>query len=278
MAGGFGKTVTTEKAPSPLEGKSMKDLYIPATSLPKIRWLKLGIWGAPKVGKTHFAMTNPKGKIFIIDTEGSAKTNIQMFPDEVKKRVFIFDVLSHAVTKEGEIDYDHLVAVLEDVIKKTAQEIKEVGGENVTIVIDSATDIWDWLSIWIGEQPDVEKIGKDKDKVNRLAWHRPNKKYAEIFRNLMMADCNIILTFIAKEAVGENGANLGYTEPRWQKNTLRWLDVVVQLDKVGSTRTMKFTGSKNVGGRIVDKMPDLDNPDWAKMCAHIEKHTGVKFE
>lgn len=278
MAGGFGKaTAATVKAPSPIEGKSLHDLFVPATSLPKIKWLKLGVWGSPKVGKTHFTMTQPNGKIYIIDTEGSAKTNIQMFPKDVQERVFIFDILRNAVIKDGEIDYDYLVQMLEDVIKKTAQTIKEEGGENVTIVVDSATDIWDWLAIWVAEQPGVAKIAGG-DKVNRLEWNKPNKKYAEIFRNLMMADCNIILTFIAKDAVGENGANLGYSEPRWQKNTLRWLDVVAQIDKVGGARVMKFTGSKNVGGRIVDKIPDLDNPDWAKMCAHIEKHTGVKFE
>ena len=274
---GFGASKNAPTKTKPFEGKTLAELFTPATDLPKIRWLKLGIWGPPKVGKSYFTMTNPKGKIFVIDTEGSAKTTVQTFPESVQKRIFIFDVLEHATTKDDDIDYDHLVAVLEDIIKRTSQAIKEEGGENVTIVIDSATDIWDWLAIWVTELPGVKHIGADKDKVNRLEWGKPNKKYAEIFRNLLMADCNVILTFIAKETVDGTGQTIGI-EPRWQKNTFRWLDVVAQFEKIGDRRTLKFSGSKNVGGRIVDKMPDLENPDWSKLCAHIEKHTGVKFE
>lgn len=267
---------TSSKSERPLDGMNFGDIFVPATELPTIKWLKLGVWGPPKVGKTHFTMTNPTGKIFIIDTEGSAKTNIQMFPDDVKERVFIFDVLKHATTKDGEIDYDNLIAILEDVIRKTSQTIKQEGGENVTIVIDSATDIWDWLAIWVTELPGVKHIGADKDKVNRLEWGKPNRKYADIFRNLLFAECNVILTFLAKDTVSSTGETIGI-EPRWQKNTFRWLDVVAQLEKVGDRRTMRFSGSKNVGGRIVDKMPDLENPDWLALCKHIEKHTGVKF-
>jgi hypothetical protein len=271
----FGKA--EEAKPKPLDGKSLGDLFVPATELPSIKWLKIGVWGPPKVGKTHFTMTNPKGKIFIIDTEGSAKVNVQMFPKSVKERVFIFDVQSFVETKDEDIDYDHLISVLEDIVKKITIAIKEEGGENVTLVIDSATDVWEWLSIWVTELPGAKHIGGDKDKVNRLEWGKPNKKYATIFRHLLMAECNVILTFLAKETVDDTGKTLGI-EPRWQKNTFRWLDVVGQLEKVGDRRTLRFTGSKNVGGRIVDNLPDLENPDWPKLCAHIAKHSGVKFE
>jgi hypothetical protein len=276
MAFGAEPKKAKEERVSKVDGKDLSELFVCATELPKLTALKIGIWGRAKVGKTHFSMTNSKGKIFIIDTEGSAKVNVLAFPDEVKKRIFIFDLLNVSDLKEGEgeIDYAGTLDILEDVVKKVAQASKDEGASNVTIVIDSATDIWDWLGIWLDEiTPAAQHIGKDKDKVQRLEWGKANKRYADIFRNLMRSGCNVIMTFRAKEAVGTDGANVGYFIPRWQKNTDYWIDVIVQIDKEGPKRVLRFKG-----GRLVDNVPELENPTWDKMCAHIAKHSGVKFE
>lgn len=276
MAFGAEPKAKKEERVSKIDGKDLAELFVCATDLPTLKGLKIGVWGRAKVGKTHFSMTNSKGKIFIIDTEGSAKTNVLAFPEEVKKRIFVFDVLKASEVKEdaGEIDYAGTLEILEDVVKKVAQVSKDEGAGNVTIVVDSATDIWDWLGIWLDEiTPSAQHIGKDKDKVNRLEWGKANKRYADIFRNLMRSGCNVIMTFIAKEAVGPDGSNQGFYMPRWQKNTDRWVDVIVQIEKEGPKRVMRFRG-----GRLVDNVPDLENPTWDRMLAHIAKHSGVKFE
>jgi hypothetical protein len=255
-----------------IEDKPLGEYFKVGTKLPPIRWLKIAIWGRAKVGKTHFSMTNPKGKIFIIDTEGSAKTNIWAFDEDIKERIFVFDLLENTSIEDGNIDYPKTLALLEHVIKKISQEMKN-SDEPITIVVDSATDIWDWLGIWLDELPGVAHIGKDKDKVNRLEWGKANKRYADMFRNLMMSGCNVIMTFRAKDAVDGSGCNLGYFIPRWQKNTDYWIDVIAQLDKEGTKRILRFKG-----GRLVDGLPDLEDPTWAKMTAHIAKHRKVKFE
>lgn len=275
---GFGGKTKTEPVVAVTSDKPLGELYVPATELKAEKGLKIAIWGGAKVGKSHFSLTPKHGKIFVIDTESAMKINIQAFPEETKKRVFVADVLKYAGLKEDSqhIDYEQMLAVIEDAVNKILQAVKE-GEEDVTVVFDSASDLWDWLAIWVTELPGVSHIGKDQDKVQRLEWGKPNRRYEEAMLKLKMSGCNIICTFKAKPAVGTDGADLGYNKPRWQKNSKHIFDVVAVLEKTGDKRTLKFTGGDN-GGRYGDKIPDLENPDWDKLLKHLEKHCGVSFE
>jgi len=241
--------------------------------------LKLAIWGRAKVGKSHFCLT-PPGKIFIIDTESAIKTNIRVFPEEVRKRVFVADILRFSGLRDGtgEINYGAMLDIIEDAVTKILLAVKEEGSQNVTVVIDSASDLWDWLGIWISEEaPGVAHIGKDGDKINRLEWGKPNKRYQQLMLKLIMSGCNVICTFKAKDAVGPDGSDLGFARPRWQKNSKHNFDLVATMELQGDgKRVMKFMGADN-GGRYGDRIPDLENPSWTKLIEHLEKHCGVSF-
>jgi len=188
--------------------RSLSELYTPATNLKAGKGLKLAIWGRAKVGKSHFCLT-PPGKIFIIDTESAIKTNIQVFPPELRERVFVADVLQFSGFRDdrNELNYGGMLDVIDEAIDRILETVKEEGSDNVTVVIDSASDLWDWLGIWISEEvPGVSHIGKD-DKINRLEWGKPNKRYASAMLKLTTSGCNIICTFKAKDAVGPDGAD-----------------------------------------------------------------------
>jgi hypothetical protein len=258
--------------------RSFGDMYIPATQLPTLKCIKMGIWGVPKIGKTHFALTFPKGEIFVIDTEGSTKVNIQQFPEEVKERVHIAEILKMAEQEDRGVDLTQAIDALEDVLQKTLVHIDASGKDpsDFTILIDSATDIWDWLADWLDTDPGTKHIAGG-EKINRLEWGKANKRYRDIFHQIRKADCNVILTFVSKEMVDEQGRDLGVQRPRWQKNTFRWLDMIVKLDKVDGKRVMLFKGQDR-GGRLGDNIPDLVDPDFPKFFKHLEKHSGVKFK
>lgn len=272
----FGAAKSTKQTKE-LSTRSLGDLYKPATDLKGGHGLKIAIWGRAKVGKSHFCLT-PPGKIYVIDTESAIKTNIQSFSDDVRERVFVADVLQFSGLKEGssEINYEGILDIIEDAVDKILIAAKEEGESNITVVIDSASDLWDWLGIWLADLPGVAHIGKDGDKVNRLEWQKANKRYAAIMLKLTMSGCNIICTFKAKDAVGNDGADLGYAKPRWQKNSKHRFDLVGVIEKSGDKRVLKFTGSDN-GGRYGDKIPDLENPTWSSLLKHLEKQCGVTF-
>jgi hypothetical protein len=273
---GFG---AKKEAQKPGSDRPLSELFTAATELEAAHGLKIAIWGKAKVGKSHFCLT-PPGKIFVIDTESAIKTNIQSFPDEVKQRVFVADVLQFSGLKEGtgDINYGEMLDVLEDAITKILQAVKTDGERNITVVVDSASDLWDWLGIWLTEEaPGVSHIGKDQDKVNRLEWGKANKRYARAMLKLIMSGCNIICTYKAKDAVGADGADLGFAKPRWQKDSKHRFDLVGVIEKVGDKRTLKFTGSDN-GGRYGDKIPELENPTWDRLIEHLRKNCGITFD
>jgi len=275
---GFGAQTKKEDSTAPTSDRTLAELYTPATELEAAHGLKIAIWGKAKVGKSHFCLT-PPGKIFVIDTESAIKTNIKSFPDDVKERVFVADVLKFSgLNESGDIDYGQMLGVLEDAITKILGAVKTDGEHNITVVVDSASDLWDWLGIWLSEEaPGVSHIGKDKDKVNRLEWGKANKRYARAMLKLIMSGCNIICTYKAKDAVGSDGSDLGFAKPRWQKNSKHLFDLVGVMEKSGDKRVLKFTGSDN-GGRYGDKIPDLENPTWTKLLEHLEKNCGATFD
>lgn len=256
--------------------RTLSELYTPASELKAEKGLKIAIWGRAKVGKSYFCLTPPKGKIYVIDTESGMKVNIQAFPKSTKDRVFIAEILQFSGLKTGNdsIDYDQVLDVIDDAVNKILLAVKNGEEEDVTIVIDSASDIWDWLGTWLGELPGVAHIGKDGDKVNRLEWGKANRRYESIMTKLKMSGCNVICTYKAKDAISSTGADLGFARPRWQKNSKHIFDVIATIEMVGGKRIMKFN-TDDCGSRYGDKIPDLENPSWEGLQKHFKSHCGV---
>ncbi|MCK9577134.1 MAG: ATP-binding protein [Clostridia bacterium] len=271
----FGKQ--EEKSVVSKSDRLLSELYKPATELTADKGLKIAIWGRAKVGKSYFCLTPPNGKIYAIDTESGLKVNIQSFDDKTKKRVFVAEILQFSGLKTGNnIDYNQILDVLDDAVNKILLAVKNGEEEDITIVIDSASDIWDWLGTWLGELPGVSHIGKDADKVNRLEWGKANKRYETIMTKLKMSGCNVICTYKAKDAISSSGSDLGFARPRWQKNSKHIFDVIATIELIGGKRIMKFT-TDDCGSRYGDKIPDLENPSWEKLLKHLESHCGVSF-
>lgn len=268
---GFAKKSNSSEQPSNEDKRRLQDVFKPAVELESVRGLKFALYGKAKVGKTHFCMT-ARLPIYIIDTEGSASVNKAAFSKEIQEQMYIAEVITAASKRDKEIDLvkslDALVEAI-DLVTDAVISSEEAGTPRGTIVIDSATDIWDWLGIWLDEAAGV-KLTKSGD-MPRFEWGKANKKYAEMMYMLLRSGWNVVMTFRAKDAVNSKGEDLGYVVPRWQKNTDYWMDLIGEMRKDASRRII-FRG-----GRYGEHIPDLENPTWESLEKHLSKIAGVTF-
>lgn len=254
----------------------LDDLFIPATELETIPRLTLAIFGRAKVGKSHFGLTVAEaleGPVYIIDTEGSIKLNLIHFDSKIRDHVYVAEVLQFAGLANNKVNLvqslDKLKKAILAVTEKAIAEGPDVKG---TFIVDSATDIWDWLQTWLEEAANVKRT-KSGD-MPRFEWGKANEQYAIIMYMMLRTRWNVILTFRAKPAVDNQGVDFGYNIPRWQKNTDHWVDLIAELkiDESGN-RVMKFTG-----GRYGENLPTLEDPSYSRLIEHLTKETGVTFE
>lgn len=280
---GWGKPSTVSKPKL-----TFKEMFKPSVELETISGLKIGIAGKAKVGKTHFALTAPL-PIIVIDTEGSYKLNVTYFPRERREQIHVNEVLRFAGKRQKKIDLTESLNAMEDAIDlvtdiliASERELDETEDAGVietikelpfdprvvkgTIVIDSATDIWDWLSAWIEDVGSKTSSGS----LNRLEWGKPNQRYADFMMMLLRSNWNVIFTYRVKAAVSNKGEDLGYNNPRWQKNTDYWLDQICEMVDNGVTSTLMFRG-----GRFGRNIPDLVDPSWDTLCEHLKNYSGV---
>lgn len=252
------------------EKKNLKDLFKPSVELELVAGLKIGVYGRWKVGKTHFALTAPT-PVYVVDTEGSARTNVKVFPKERQEKVFISEVINWADKVGKKVDLmASLDAVMDsvDVLTDMILESKEVEG---TIVIDSASDIWEWLNQWLELQADTKRTSAGN--ISRLEWGKANRKYTEFMYMLLRSRWNVVMTFRSFEAINDKGQSMGYDQPKWQKNTPYWLDLITELVNDGTGTVMKFRGDRF--GRLTE---DLRDPTWERLVEYLRKKSGVRIK
>lgn len=262
-----------EGLPSSETIRTLQTIFKPGTSLECVKGLKIGIYSRSKIGKTHFALTAPAPR-YVIDTENAYQWNLRQFPVEHRAQTFVSEVLEEADydKKKGVDIFKSLDLTLEaiDLLTQHIMELEETdpNGPRGTIIIDSASDIWDWLSMWIEEYATRTSGGN----VNRLEWGKANKKYNRFMRMLLSSDWNVVWTFRSEPAVDDKGRDMGYDKVRWQKKTDFWLSLITELKMEGVDVVMKFRGDRF--GRIQE---DLVNPNWDSLCKHLTKHSGVQI-
>lgn len=261
MSFGTTKTKITEAPPI-----NLTDIFKPSVSLEVVPALHMAIYGRAKTGKSWFSLT-AKPPLYIIDTEGSIKINIKSFPEEIRSQIFIAEVLLAADKVNRKVDLTKSLAALTeaiDIITSHAMTQDTIG----TIVIDSATDIWDWLGIWL-----EDGLGKGEgDRINRLEWGKANKRYTQMMYMLLRSNWNVIMTFRAAPAVDNKGSDLGFDKARWQKNSDYWFDLITEITREGSDHIIQ-----TVGGRFGDEILEFTNASWTEVRDKISKQSGVKF-
>jgi len=237
-----------------------------------VEGLKVGIYGLPNSGKTHFAMTAPR-PIFMIDTEFGARLVAEKF--DYKDEILIFEALQ---LDETTADVDPIRSLVE--VEKAMRAIVKYVNDNPsvrgTIVIDSASDIWNWLGIWL-EEEGAERFTKT-GQIMRTEWGKANKRYMALIYKMLRSKWNVILTGKVQEVYSEKGEPTGMVKARWQKDTEHWLDIVMRADVRINPQTTQpvrtFTITKCRAWNLTGM---LTNPTWSDLVQFIEERAKVKI-
>lgn len=256
--------------------KTLEEVFKPSIDLELDDGLKIGIFSKSKKGKTHFSVSAAenadRGPVYIIDTENNVKKETKRLPIEVQKRIFVSEVLKlkeFGIEQKKKVDVVSSMELLFEVIDILTDAINNNDDmKKGTVVIDSATDPWKWLGIWLDEIADT-KTTKD-GSIPRFEWGKANKRYTEFMYMLLNSNWNVIMTFRGDSAVNSKGEDLGYDKARWQKDTDFWLDVIGELGHDGRDFYLRFDGDR-YGGLV----GLVKNPTFEGVIREIEVQSGA---
>lgn len=181
------------------------------------RGLKVGVWGAPETGKTHFVCSCPK-PVYIIDTEFGSYPVARKFDDE---EINIADVV---VLNEKTDDVDFIKSL--DNIEQAVKVLSDV--REGTIAIDSGSDVWQWIGAWL--EKTARRRSKKTGQMLQMEWGRGNERYRNMMLKLLSKEVNFVLTTQEKPSYSADGKQTGVV-PNWQKQTPYWLDMVIRTTK-----------------------------------------------
>lgn len=200
-----------------------------------VKKLKVGVHGKPKTGKTRFAMSSSLsfGPTYIIPTEPGIFPLARLFSDG--EIYFVKNSYGeptvYEINYEGtfEVEVSKTLGNIDSAVRQIRQLFLESPESVGTVVVDSVTDIWKWVQEWM--KLEVLKIDKTARVRQQWDWGHANNKYQNIIMQLISLPCHVILTAQDREEYVAAGAPTGMYEPRWQKQTPYWVDIVMGLSK-----------------------------------------------
>jgi hypothetical protein len=262
--------------------KSVEDFFKPIKHQ-KVA-LKIALYARAKKGKTHFAITAAKylsdhklpGYLYVVDTEGDFHVNASTWPQEVQDKIRLFNAVEFLDKKEKKVDLVKSLTLLEEAIDTLTdmvvanEEKPEADREYGFICIDSGSDCWEWLTMWI----ETIQTKKNPDgSMMQTEWGKANKKYMDLIRMILSTNWNLILTFRAHQAF-DGPTPLKYDLPRWQKNTDFWFNCIMELKKVGDEHWFYFRGGRF--GNLPENDP-LKNATWEDVKNKVASYSSLEF-
>jgi hypothetical protein len=243
-------------------------MFKPAIEIPTIKRIRAGFYGKPKTGKSTICLSAPL-PIYYLDTEKSAEILVKQLPEEVQKQIYILDLVDYANRKGKQLDVVQSLEVAFDVISELLDVVRN-SNEVGTIVLDSVSDLWDYMKIWLGENvSDNKKFG---DTIMGTEWGKANKRWKELMNLLKASNWNVLMTFKPKETYLD-GKPSGKYDIDSQKNTFHDLDILYEIVNINGEHRFVCKG-----GRYGDTYDDLINPTFVDIKNYLSKKSGVTFE
>jgi len=254
--------------------------------------VKLALYSRAKKGKSHFVISAAKylldhnlpGFVYVIDSEGDFHTNASTWPQEVQDKIRLLTVVSYLEeSSEGDEKKVDLVASIKlveqaiDVLTDfmvAQKKLPEEERDHSIIAIDSASDLWEWLSVWIETVETKKTLGKDgKMHMMQTEWGLANKKYDDMMRMLLASNRHMILTFRSHQAFDDNKP-LKYDLPKWQKNTDFKLNLIMEAKKLGQEFLFYFRGGRF--GNLPEDEPLID-PSFEDILNFLKQFCSLEF-
>ena len=270
MAWGKGKTINiNEDEESNEDNKSFSDYFKPSIDFPDQPSINIILWGNEKVGKTHFTSTAPKPH-FVIDTE-SIYEKFLKYNVKDREDIYIIDCLRLSEVDNGKVDVLKSLDILFKGIDKLVTHIKDNSITDGTIIVDSISDVYDWLNIWT--ESNASKTLSD-GKPNRLEYGKRNRLHAQLIHLLKFTNLHVIFTARAIDEVSNVGANLGTQKPKMHAETKYVYDLIAKISRVNDEHVFRITGG-SFGDYIIGK--ELINPTWDDLMKFINDNLGFKI-
>lgn len=267
----FGKKAAVEK------GMELDDVFTSSIELSRVPGCKLGVMAGAGVGKTHLACSSKK-PIYFIDTENSARMIAKNFPEDEQRDIHILEVLKFIKTKgsKEKIDYGESLEAVMGAINLLDEKIRSTPlGEEGTIVIDSATDVWTWLTQWLYEQKDLKYTASGF--LMQTEYSKRNRRWADFLTTLRACNWHVVLTFKTVSLYDESGKKTEEVDGVWHKDTKYMWNNIGELKSNGKGGNI-FVLVKTRDGPLPDPEKDtLVNPAWIDIVHMLEKRSGLKY-
>lgn len=237
-----------ENAPSYMWGTGMttKDVFKTADTVATHKTgLKVLIFGETDTMKTGFALSAVKRlpPVFIWDTELGAPPLFRHFTAEERKQIHWCDATFLDPTSDMP---DPLEAIrrLETSIAALKEYTDAVTAEHPiagVVVIDSLTDVWDWIQEWL------EGIGvKKKGTLLRFNWPKARHRIKKIIFRLLAKPVHLICTAHPQD-IYAGGDATGRFRARIEKALPHRFDIVIhakRFEPQGGTAVYKASVTK----------------------------------
>lgn len=256
-----------------LKTPDVEEFFKSAVDIPAVEGLRVGVFGPTGIGKTHFALTAPR-PTFVIDTEFGTSLVVNNPEENIKEpeRIYVMEAL-RLKEEDGNIDVDPIGSLedVEEALKAVLKYIADHKEERGTVVIDSASDIWAWMGMWLEEE--AATVFTKTGKMLRTEWGKANKRYMKLIWRLLRSKWNVILTGKDNPVFDSEGKPTAVTVPRWQKDTVFWLDLVFRgvpdIKGHGRWTVVKCRAWGGLKGEIVDLT-------WEKLIEFLRRN-GVRI-
>ena len=226
------------------------DFFKPLEKIKEGEGAKILIFGGPETGKTYFGLSCP-GDIVVISTEFGVKKVAHHF--EGKKKIYMKECNvpygDKIVSKKGVEDKTPFrvdpIASLQKV-EAAANFIKEAldtgrlkpGG---TIIIDSLTDIWSWLSIYLDYSADKQIGSNGQEFMKGNEWTKINEAFRTLVNKFNILPMHVVFTCRLRRTLDRDGNMKQPDTFKAAKEANHFVDIVLHAEKI----PIETPGQKN---------------------------------
>jgi len=242
------QAVVKEQVKPKIEFKSLSEAKLN-------RGIKILSYGSFSTGKTHFALSSDK-PVFIIDTENGASPLADKFPDA--QVINISNMDSENIEEKDEVkNFDNYQNAIDYLVKLPDEQVG-------TVIIDSISDIWEWTQAYAKIK--VFKIPIEDRLKQQWDWGIINRLYLKNLKKLINKNCNLIIIARESEVYAGAGQPTGRYEPKCQKKTPFWVDIVLHHEMKFINKQILFQAKIEKcrqKGEIINKI--IENPTLEKI-------------
>lgn len=183
--------------------------------------LLVATWGEPKTGKTSFALSFPE-PIYFFNMDWGLEHHIERLKSQ-GKQVYVADYLSI----EPELTEAQAETMLQSFERDYAKALK---GGNGTIVIDTATQLWQLASKVFLD--DIKKKRRD-GQIYPFDYANANAYFQNLINQVKGTGMNMVLIQRAKEKYNSQGQPTGNYEIQGNNQVPYLMQIVLHLVKDG---------------------------------------------